>query len=91
MRNNFCYPLRMVTKSNENLLLASLRARKSNNYLYRDSRKGDNFKEREPSKKKQRTDINKDAKMIRNDNFTRGNREKSNIAIDWNLNDWIAL
>ena len=28
--------------------------------------------EREPSKKRQRTDTNKDAKMIRNDNFTRG-------------------
>jgi hypothetical protein len=36
--------------------------------------------EREPSKKKQRTDTNKDAKRIRSDNFTRSNKEKSNIA-----------
>jgi len=37
--------------------------------------------ERERSKKKQRTDTKKDAKRIKSDNFTRGNREKSNIAI----------
>ena len=37
--------------------------------------------EREPSKKKQRTDTKKDAKRIKSDNFTRGNREKSKIAI----------
>ena len=37
--------------------------------------------EREPSKKKQRTYTKKDAKSIKSDNFTRGNREKSNIAI----------
>ena len=37
--------------------------------------------ERKPSKKKQRTDIKKDAKMVKSNNFTRGNREKSNIAI----------
>ena len=37
--------------------------------------------EREPSKKKQRTDTKKDAKRIKSDNFTRVNREKSNIAI----------
>ena len=36
---------------------------------------------REPLKKKQRTDTKKDAKRIKSDNFTRGNREKSNIAI----------
>ena len=30
---------------------------------------------------KQRTDTKKDAKRIKSDNFTRGNREKSNIAI----------
>ena len=29
----------------------------------------------------QRTDTKKDAKMIKSDNFTRSNREKSNIAI----------
>jgi hypothetical protein len=37
--------------------------------------------EREPSKKKQRTDTKKDAKRIKSDNFTKSNREKSNIAI----------
>jgi hypothetical protein len=37
--------------------------------------------ERKPSKKKQRTDTKMDAKRINNDNFTRSNREKSNIAI----------
>ena len=37
--------------------------------------------EREQSKKKQRTDTKKDAKRIKSDNFTRGNREKFNIAI----------
>ena len=37
--------------------------------------------EREPSKKKQRTDTKKDAKRIKSDNFTRGYREKFNIAI----------
>ena len=35
--------------------------------------------ERDPSKKKQRT--KKDTKRIKSNNFTRGNREKSNIAI----------
>ena len=37
--------------------------------------------EMKPLKKKQRTDTKKDAKRIKNDNFTRSNREKSNIAI----------
>ena len=36
--------------------------------------------ERKPSKKKQRTDTKKDAKRIKSDNFTRSNREKSNIV-----------
>ena len=36
--------------------------------------------ERESSKKKQRTDTKKDKKMIKSDNFTRSNREKSNIG-----------
>ena len=35
----------------------------------------------EPSKKKQRTDTQKDAKSITGDNSTRVNREKYNIAI----------
>ena len=37
--------------------------------------------ERKPSKKKQRTDTKKDANKIKSNNFTGGNREKSNIAI----------
>ena len=37
--------------------------------------------ERESSKKKQCTDTKKDVKRIMSDNFTRGNRKKSNIAI----------
>ena len=37
--------------------------------------------ERKPLKKKQRTDTKKNAKRIKNDNFTRSNREKSIIAI----------
>ena len=37
--------------------------------------------EREPTKKKQRTDTKMDAKRIKSDNFARSNREKSNIAI----------
>ena len=55
--------------------------RKSDNYRYRDSWESDNFREREPSKKKQRTNTKKDAKRIKSDNFSRSNREKSNIAI----------
>ena len=35
----------------------------------------------EPSKKKQRTDTNNDAKRIKSDDFTRSNKEKSNIGI----------
>jgi hypothetical protein len=47
--------------------------------------------EREPSKKKQRTDTKKDAKRITSDNFKRSNREKSNIAMQyWKINDWMA-
>ena len=60
--------------------LSPLRARKSDNYLYRDNWKSDNFREREPSKKKQRTDTKKNTKRIKSDNL-RSNREKSNIAI----------
>ena len=71
--------------------LSHLRTRKSDNYRYRDSWKSDNFRER-AIKKKQRTDTRKDAKRIKSDNLTRGNRKKSNIAIAIleNLNDWMA-
>ena len=44
-----------------------------------DSWKSDNFKER-AIKKKQRTVTKKDANRTTSDNFTRSNREKSNIA-----------
>ena len=37
--------------------------------------------EKELSKKKKRTDTKKNAKRIKSDNFTRNNKEKSNIAI----------
>ena len=37
--------------------------------------------ERELSKKEQRFETKKDQKRIKSDNFTRTNREKSNIAI----------
>ena len=47
--------------------------------------------EKEPSKKKQKTDTKKDAKRIKIDNFTRCNKEKSNIAIAiGKMNNWIA-
>ena len=62
------------------LSLSPLRAKKTNNYRYCDSWKSDNFR-KEANKKKQRTDTKKDAKRIKSDNFTRGNREK--------LNDWM--
>ena len=38
-------------------------------------------KQRTDTKKKQRTDTKKVAKKIKSDNFTRCNKEKSNIAI----------
>ena len=41
------------------------------------------------SKMKQKTDTKKDAKMNKSDNFTRSNREKSNIAIAI-LEKWIV-
>jgi hypothetical protein len=43
--------------------------------------KSNKIREREPSKKKQRTDTKKDENRIKSDNFTRDNREKSNIDI----------
>jgi len=61
-------------------LLSSLRARKSDNYHYAIVGRVI-ILQGEPSKKEQRTDTNKDAKRIKSDNFTRSNREKSNIAI----------
>ena len=74
--SNSCHSftlLNVLAKSNGNQLsLSPLRAR---------NRKSGITLERKPSKKKQRTDTKKDAKKIKSDNFTRSNREKSNIAI----------
>ena len=83
--------LKALPKINGNLTLSPLRARKSDNYRYRDSLKSDKFR-KEAIKKKQRTDTKKNAKRIKSDTFTRGIREKSNIAIAKleKNNDWMA-
>ena len=60
--------LKALARSNGNLFAIAF---KSDNYRYRDCWKSD----------KQITDTKKDAKRIKNDNFLRSNREKSNIAI----------
>ena len=69
--------LNMLGKSNGNLFTIAF---KSDNYLYLYSCRAITL-EREPSKKKQRTDTKNGAKRIKSDNFTRSNKEKSNIAI----------
>ena len=51
---------------------------KSNDNIFDIDFKSDNFRERAIKKE---TDTTKDAKMIKKDNFTRSNREKSNIEI----------
>ena len=56
------------------VIFSPLRARKSDNYRYRDSWKSDNFR-KEAIKIKQRTDTKKDTKRIKSENFTRSNRE----------------
>ena len=56
-----------------------LRARKSDNYRYRD-----NFR-KEAIKKEAKTDTKNYAKRIKNDDFTRSNRKMSNIA----KNEWL--
>ena len=60
--------------------LSPFKIEKDDNYRYRDSWKSDNFRER-AIKKEAKNCTKKDAKRIKSDNFTRGNREKSNIAI----------
>ena len=46
--------------------------------------------EREPSKKKQKTDTKKDAKRIKSDNFTRSNREIfDKLMIGWHHNYFV--
>ena len=59
--------------------LSSLRARKSDNYRYRNSWKSNNFWENN-QEKKQRAGTKNKAKKIKSDNFTGINREKSNIC-----------
>ena len=59
--------------------LSPSRARKRDKYRYRDSWKSDNFRER-TIKKKHRNDT-KRLQRGKSDNFTKGNIEKSNIAI----------
>ena len=54
--------LKALAKSNGNLSLSPLRARKSDNYRYRDSWKSDNF--RESHKKKEKKLIPKRIKVI---------------------------
>ena len=54
---------------------------KSNGNLFAIAFKSEKVGRERAIKKKQRTDTKKDAKRIKSDNFTRSNREKSNIAI----------
>ena len=70
MRNNFCYPLKMV-------IFPILRVRAITIAIAIVGRSI--TLERKPSEKKQRTDTKKNAKRIKSDNFIRANRE--NIAI----------
>ena len=58
-------------------------------YCYCDSWKKDNFRER-TIKKEAKNCYKKDAKRIKSDNFTRGERVKSNIVKN-EMNDWMAL
>ena len=44
--------------------------------------------EREPSKKKKRTDTKKDAKRIKSDNFARGNRETPILLSQYWMIGW---
>jgi len=61
--------------------LSPLRARKSNNYRYRDSCKSDNFREKNHQKRSKEMIPKWMTNKIKRDNFTRSNREKYNIAI----------
>ena len=86
----YCFPysyrsftlLKALAKSNGNLFAITFKSEKERERATTIAIVGRaKTLEREPSKKKQRTDTKKDAKRIKGDNFTRGNREKSNIAI----------
>ena len=70
----------LLAKYKKNYVLSTLRARKSDIYRYRNSWKNDNYRETNKAKK-QRTITKNEAKKIKNDNFTKSNRERSNIAI----------
>ena len=58
--------------------LSPLRARKSENYNYRDSWKSDNFRERNEEKKQSADNNNKKAHKIKRDNFIISKRVKTN-------------
>ena len=68
--------LKALSKSNGNLIAIAFKSEKERQLVGRAI-----TSEREPSKKKQRTDTKKNGKRIKSDNFTRSNREESNIAI----------
>ena len=63
-------------KSNGNLFAIAFKSEKEQQLVGREI-----TLEREPYKKKQRTDTKKDVKRIKSDNFTMSKREKPNIAI----------
>ena len=71
--------LKALAKNNSNIFVI---ASKHDNYCncYCNSWKSDNLRERD-QENKQRTDTINEVKKIKSFNFTRGNREKSNIAI----------
>ena len=72
--------LKVLAKSNGNLIAIAFKSEKERQLSIAIDERAITL-EREPSKKKQRSYKKKDAKGIKSDNFTRGNREKSNIAI----------
>ena len=82
----YCFPysyrsftlLKALAKSNVNIFAIACKSEKERQ-----------LREREPSKKKQWTNTKKDAKRIKSDNFTRSNKEKSNIAIAISENEWL--
>ena len=74
--------LKALAKSNSNIFAITFKSKKEQHVTIAIAIVGRAITlEREPSQKKQRTDTKKDAKGIKSENFTRGNREKSNIAI----------
>ena len=74
MRANFCYTSKMLIFPISVISISNIVGRVLT-------------LERKPSKKKQRTDIKKDAKRIKSDNFTKGNRVQYCYCNIGNLND----